>query len=556
MNKSLTFSALALLFGLTGCIGDEFKFDEVNTDDLGIAPSIHLALIQAENIELGNFIDLSEIEELQSYTENGVNKWVFVQEDELEDFDFSDIFDDISTEIDNNMVDLSHKYNFSCRNFIIQNLGTINNVTGENYNETEINSMTDGEIEAIWENVKYDDVADKLTSEDQKYVSIPSNENLTLHGINMSMNIAVEWNGFPYAARIDIDIENVTSKTEPEVSIEKEASTNLNQTIELTNNEAVIDPEIMEIEITSTITLLEVPTADFNTDITIGFHDITINNITGIFSKLERDFSENMKFNLGDLGNFVNGTSFLNPEVMLLVDNTTDLTGTADMTIVAAMNDESSKTITLDNPLELVSNENQELSINIDNSNIDNLLNGDALPNSLAISGSTLLGSNGEDVTITPSNTIGVGYKVNIPLYLKMTNVTYSDIKHIQLNLSESDRETLAKASKLRLEINYASYFPVNATIVLELQNENQETFSTIELTNAIEAAEVNAKGMVTNSKESKSTFELTDEDVENIANSAYIKPTVRLDSNNKGIELITTYSLDFSIALSGELAL
>ncbi|MFV0553084.1 MAG: hypothetical protein ACK5LR_00095 [Mangrovibacterium sp.] len=555
MNKHSFIYTLILLFALSSCIGDEFTFDEVNTEDWGINPGVHLKLVQAKDIELGNFIDLSNVNGLEDYDEDEVTKWVFVQEEKnIATIDFQDTFDEISTKIDKNMTDLSHNYKFVLKDFMKKNVTSINTAIRGTLSPDDIDSMSDLERKDIWKLISYEDVSDDLVSVDERYITVPTTDGLALHGINLDMTITVTWNGFPYRAKIEIDIENVTSESEPEINIQKDNSTSFTDNKKLNDIDAVIDADKMELNIISKITILELPAVEFDTNINIAFSDIAINNITGEFSNIKKNFNEEISIDLGDLGDFTEGTSFLKPEITLAIANPTDLVGTADVEIAATMDDESSRTITLNEPLTLVGNQNQNLTIDTSNSNIGELLDGTALPTGLAINGTNIVQSEG-DATITATDALHVDYQVRIPLYLKMTGMEYSDIEPFEMNLSESDQETYGEISNLSLGINYSSNFPLNATIMLELQDESGTIYDRIELENAIPAAEVNEKGLVATMKEGSQTFEITDKQVQNLIKAYLIQPTIKLDSNDKGIELITTSVLSFSLSLTGNMA-
>ncbi|MFV0290531.1 MAG: hypothetical protein ACK5IJ_06475 [Mangrovibacterium sp.] len=554
LNKQNNFLIIWTTYFLSSCIGSDFDFDKFD-DNLNINPGFQIALVKADDIELGSFINLNKIESVQSYEEDGYTKWVYQnKEEQLATIKFEDVFNNILTDINNNLIDTYHDYNFNIKQFISSNLDLINQITGETYSSSEVSALSPTEINTLWSKINFADIQDKLVSIDERYVDITPTDYLELHAINADLQLSIIWDGFPYAAKVEIDFENITSPNEPEIQLNNSTTTHVSETFSFSQVDVIIDPEIMQLKITSKITLLELPKDDFNTQIKTSYQNIVINSVTGVFSNISSSFENQFSIKLDELGNIVSGVSFLKPSIHIPLNNQSPLSGSGTIKSTSLMSDDSERMISTYDPLEVNANCDQQLSLDYKNSNIVDLFDGVVIPESFLISGSFSLDSKQTSVTLSPNNFIEMGYHITIPFYLKIVDLKYENLNAAKINLSESEKKLIDKAARLGVMINYTSEFPVNANVILNLLDENQNTTSTIVLENAVEATEINEAGITISPITKQHAFHFTEEQIDAIQNTYAIKPIISLHTNSKAIELITDYKIDFTMSLLGDI--
>ncbi len=259
---------------------------------------------------------------------------------------------------------------------------------------------------------------------------------------------------------------------------------------------------------------------------------------------------EKYSFDFGQLEDFSQGIKFFDPRVLLPIADNIGLSGSADVEVVAKMNDAS--VIAIEVP-ELLTFEAGKDTLKIDssNSNITELTDGSALPRDILVDGKVYLSSNESAIEMDENSKFSVGCIIQIPMDMSI-NSSYN-VDTIELNSSTTD-----ELSAATLLIQSTSKLPVTATVTLGMYDEDTETTIDYVEANLINAAPVGIDGIVTAAIEGNKEIVLTAEELKNLGKSEKLIVNVKLVSTdfekNQRVVLLTDYNLDFEVSIKGKL--
>lgn len=385
-------------------------------------------------------------------------------------------------------------------------------------------------------------------------VNIPLNiSNANLSAIDINYTLSMTGHNLIEPITVQITFSNADML---EVILQDNDRFEQNYTMPLSvnNNEIPIDVRIKPTNGT--------PSTNETGQLSIGMSDIHINYIRGTIGEIPIQIDNGQyNFEFDVFNNFPDGIEFDDPKLKLLINNATPFSGLFNAQITGELGNNGS--IDLLTPSLMSFNAcpaNQDvvsdtITIDKDNSNFKDFLF--EVPTSFAYEGHLLLNPGADinsEVELDNMSTIYMGYAVEVPLEVIINSTLTVDTMNI------SDIDMLDELQKAKLVINSINGFPFEAEAFIDLFDSESNTVTETIEASIIEAAEVDAEGIVSSKTENTEEIELSNDQIEKLKSADQMILRLGLKSSNfeanQPVVILTDNDLSLQLSLKGQLKL
>ena len=292
--------------------------------------------------------------------------------------------------------------------------------------------------------------------------------------------------------------------------------------------------------------------------ISVALDNMDFSFIEGYFGQVEKLIEPSeFSLDLNALQEIATGIILEDPKITFISENSMGIPFNINLNMEGINEGES---ISLNGPsIAINSNGVSETEYNNANSQIVDFIS--LNPQVMVYSGDVISnpeGNTGELNFITPGSGLNVGFEMDLPLHLRIEETTLSDTLGFDYKLSAeltSSVEDYLVSGQLIFSIE--NEFPFDANVMLyfkdSISNLNLDSLQI----NVIEAAEVNANGVVENAKNTNYTVLLSQEMFSNLLDVNQIVLNAQFSSydyENTAVKLYTDYELKIGLSILNEI--
>ncbi len=312
-------------------------------------------------------------------------------------------------------------------------------------------------------------------------------------------------------------------------------------------------PVEYELSIDSSETIIPFDSSNF-VSINSILNNLTFSFIDGYFGKKNIDIDpDSIDFNIDFLQKIQGGLILDNPKIKLSYTNSIgiplaakfDFTGKSISGNTENLNKD---TIYFNYPTQSGDIINDSVIIDKNNSNIVNLIS--ISPNSIYYSGSAAINTFGSpDNFIADTSKINIGFDIDLPLVLSISNLIFQDTMDMKYNGDDFDN-----FDSVFIYINAINGFPLKTNLnLIVLDSLTSQPLDTI-IANTLEPATIDEQGKVVEPKENNLTIQLNKKTFDNITSSDRMIIRAKMSTPNneqgKAVTIYTYHSINVNIGI------
>lgn len=493
---------------LSGCISDDFNTDKL-VDDIAVEPGLAIPLIQASVSMRDVFSE--DTDYVRYYTDEDGNERIMLYQDR-DSVSFIDLDDIYKVTIQSAAAPIP---------FVLLNDGK----------EHTIN------------------------------VTIPLDiANGTISAMQLDYDLHIKGADFPSALYVKVHLPTVNAKRggktvivdvdngDPVVQFHKL------DFIELVNGGIPAEITIKALDTSSKFGLLDIGT------LTVWMENYNFNYIKGTLEEAITQFAEGIvDFDFDVLNKIPDGIEFINPQLKLLLTNSTPFEGIVEPVFTAQGGSTPGLQLNFLNDISIspapkdVIAVSDTITLLNNNSNIGSFFS--ATPDSIAYKVGLRLNPGfalTEEVELDNSSSVYFGYMIEIPVEVLLNASIVVD------TINVSDIDFIKDFLEAKLDVKGISRFPFEAEVFIDIFEEEKQGVT--ETINAIilDPANVDSEGIVTNVVERNTEVKLTGNQIDQLSKSDKLIVRFRLRSANyeskQPVVLLTNNSLSVELAIKGRL--
>jgi len=283
-------------------------------------------------------------------------------------------------------------------------------------------------------------------------------------------------------------------------------------------------------------------------------NNLNFSSVQGFFGEKTIDVdADTISTNIVMLSNISGSVTLVNPKMNIIVTNSIGVPSNLNLELINHSNDGNiydlnAPTFIIPYPSTIGESAQSSFPVTIANSNISAFLS--HIPEKLEFSGNMSINPEGfidYSNFVTNQGKVKVGVEFDLPLELKVSNLTFKDTALLELHIEDFDQ---LESTKLYMFIKNGFPFDLSLELCVfnSISNIQYDQFSS----SLITAAEVNAQGRVIQPATSLVTFELDRNRIDNVLQSDKVAVTAILNTSNNGsipVKIYTDYKIDVKLS-------